>query len=715
MSLQNDDVNLNDVGEDEISTEPPQSDIIDESTDPVITIVNPIEYDEIDFEDDDFQGGPGAVIPTITPDQEIDPVAYPTMVQRTYTTKITITDYSSEFLEDLHNQGSEFHVVYADGTDEIISWQNIVDPNYAISESVSSEILGVMEAVGQHFWTGDDGIHVTELEEEDYLQNKSGHGMLINSYGLLMSRDEFNLVGITQSAITFYDGSGNDSTNIMALFGPTTIIGRENKAHVQINYKGFDIYNKNEESIATIKTLNDEDGSLTATVRCHLTKILSGSNYVSIRLGLAATGYRAKSIISIRTNTDPSTVIVNDTITFSNTSSGIYDVDFPEGNTYYSALEPYVDQDVLVTLYTDILYNEYSFGSRNTNYKPGLNSFVIGESNSATGLASIAFGENNEALGSYAEASGYDTYAAGVGSHTEGYQTIAQAPYYGTTGYNHAEGYQTETHAIAGHSEGCGTKVTPQGMYGHAEGYHTIVGYKKDLWQDTLDREFERAFPIASYPDRVYVDRSTDTYMAFTFYPDSNMTPGTASNFNANYRYLTRGMAAHSEGYYTEARADHSHSSGCETLVDKYSYAGYAGGVGTVSKSYACTVIGAYNNYSFDTDDGMSYMGQTPFRANEKARIFVVGDGSSDNDRSNALTVNSTGTWIKKLEFNELKTCPYPIGSVFFTTTNYGTSGPTNTVWNSGYNQATGQYTYPTWTKLNFTAISGVYAYKRVS
>ena len=654
MSLQNDDVNLNDIGEDEISIEPPQINIVDESTDPTITIVNPIAYDEVDFNDDNFQGGPGEVIPTITPAQEIDPVVYPTMVEKTYTAKITITDYSPEFLEDLYNQGAVFHVVYADGTDEVINWQDISNPNEVVSESVSSEILGVMEAVGQHFWMGDDGIHVTEIEEKDYLQNKSGHGMLINSYGLLMSRDEFNLVGITQSAITFYDGAGNDSTNIMALFGPTTIIGRENKAHVQINYKGFDIYNKNEEAIATIKTLNDEDGSLTATVLCHLSDkfVLSNRNY--IRLELSATGYKARSIISIRTNTDPSTVIVNDPITFSSshgTTSSVEDVLFGESSDdYYALLEPYAGQDVLVTLYTDVLYNEYSFGSRNPNYKPGLNSFVIGESNSATGLASIAFGENNEALGSYSQASGCDTYADGVGCHTEGYQTIAQAPYHGNTGYNHAEGYQTETHARAGHSEGIGTKVTANASAGHSEGIYTIVS----------------------------------------------------------------AIGGHSEGRNTEASAAYSHSTGYDTLVDSGAYAGHTRGVGTVSKSYACTVIGAYNNYSFDTDDGLSYMGQSP-HGTDKARIFVVGDGSSDNYRSNALTVNSTGTWIKKLEFNELKTCPYPVGSVFFTTTNYGTSGPTNAVWNSGYNQATGQYTYPTWTKLNFTAISGVYAYKRVS
>ena len=101
MPLYNDDVNLNDVGEDDVITEAPQNDIDDESTNPQIVIDNPIEYDEIDFDDDDFQGGPGEAIPTITPPTELDPIGYANLVSKTFTSRITINDYSQTFLEDL--------------------------------------------------------------------------------------------------------------------------------------------------------------------------------------------------------------------------------------------------------------------------------------------------------------------------------------------------------------------------------------------------------------------------------------------------------------------------------------------------------------------------------------------------------------------------------------------------------------------------------------
>jgi hypothetical protein len=283
-------------------------------------------------------------------------------------------------------------------------------------------------------------------------------------------------------------------------------------------------------------------------------------------------------------------------------------------------------------------------------------------------LASFAHGESNEAIGSYSHAEGYDTYAAGVGSHTEGYQTIARAPYYGRYAYNHAEGYNTEVYARGAHVEGGTNKILADSTYGHSEGMNNTTGYKYDLLPDAINTQLESFAPIASYPNRYYVDHSTESYISLTLYRSESESPST---YYSSQRYRTSGIAAHSDGYNTEARGNYSHSSGEDTVVDTYSTAGYAGGIGTVAVSEACTVIGKYNDYSRDN-------------LYNSSKLFVVGCGNT-NTRANALTVSTSGsTWIDTLYVNNIKFCTIPVEGVFFTTHDYGTIGPQ--IWSSSYN-----------------------------
>lgn len=87
------------------------------------------------------------------------------------------------------------------------------------ARQVADEAKSVADAIGQHFWTGDDGVHVTQVTQESWETSPLGPNLLANSLGILLRNGLNNLVGVTQSAIAFYDGLGNAASSMVAQFG----------------------------------------------------------------------------------------------------------------------------------------------------------------------------------------------------------------------------------------------------------------------------------------------------------------------------------------------------------------------------------------------------------------------------------------------------------------------------------------------------------------
>ena len=90
-------------------------------------------------------------------------------------------------------------------------------------EGIAQEALDVAEATGQHFWSDTDGIHVTEVTEDEWSDSTSpnyhsGANVLLNALGQLFRNGLNNLLAVLTSGIAIYDGNGNDSTNILAEF-----------------------------------------------------------------------------------------------------------------------------------------------------------------------------------------------------------------------------------------------------------------------------------------------------------------------------------------------------------------------------------------------------------------------------------------------------------------------------------------------------------------
>lgn len=116
---------------------------------------------------------------------------------------------------------------------EVEELRKLVSANATKTASVmqQSKVIGnianaaqeVANATNQHFFSDDNGVHVTEATQESWEQAHEGPNMLLNSIGQLFRDGLTNLISITTQAgaraITFWDGEGNDAGNVTASFG----------------------------------------------------------------------------------------------------------------------------------------------------------------------------------------------------------------------------------------------------------------------------------------------------------------------------------------------------------------------------------------------------------------------------------------------------------------------------------------------------------------
>lgn len=91
------------------------------------------------------------------------------------------------------------------------------------AETLAEQAEAVATATGQHFWTDNDGVHVTEVAQDEWSDSTSpsyhsGANVLLNALGQLFRNRLNNLLAVLTSGIAIYDGNGNDSANILAEF-----------------------------------------------------------------------------------------------------------------------------------------------------------------------------------------------------------------------------------------------------------------------------------------------------------------------------------------------------------------------------------------------------------------------------------------------------------------------------------------------------------------
>lgn len=140
-------------------------------------------------------------------------------------------------------------------------------------ESIAQEAKSVAEATGQHFWPDTDGVHVTEVTQDEWSDSTSsgyhsGANVLLNALGQLF-RDGLNnilaIVSGTDPGVAIYDGTGNDSDNIMALFS---------KALIRIGGKLADVG----QSLASVQFFTDTGSTTDLTAEHYVYDVSAGQD-----------------------------------------------------------------------------------------------------------------------------------------------------------------------------------------------------------------------------------------------------------------------------------------------------------------------------------------------------------------------------------------------------------------------------------------------------
>lgn len=106
----------------------------------------------------------------------------------------------------------------------------------AAAAKVAVEAKGIADAVGQHFWADDNGVHVSNEDG-----NATGErNILMNSLGILLRQGSAWLASFSDSAVAFYDGLGNAAANIVAQFGANGArIGRIGMNRIELSEDGL--------------------------------------------------------------------------------------------------------------------------------------------------------------------------------------------------------------------------------------------------------------------------------------------------------------------------------------------------------------------------------------------------------------------------------------------------------------------------------------------
>lgn len=290
----------------------------------------------------------------------------------------------------------------------------------AISERLAREAAAIAGAVGQHFWyrATDDaqdgagtGSFVTDVSKEDFLSAaaqgfpdvsdaKPYHNLLMTSIGLLLRSAISNIVSLSRSATTFYDGLGNAAGNVVAFFGRDGArIGKLGEARVEIDFNSMRVYDKEQNEFFSVDDLRDESGKVEMTV----TYIADGTS-THYDLGLYA-------------DDNEYAVAVSD-------GSGGSVTKWITGFTFSAA--PTAGATITATyVSSDSNAKAFTFGVRPVGETGGSMSAIMGLC-SALGQSAQAFGEGTQANGPFSHAEGLLSKAHGARSHAQNFATIAR-------------------------------------------------------------------------------------------------------------------------------------------------------------------------------------------------------------------------------------------------------------------------------------------------
>jgi len=260
--------------------------------------------------------------------------------------------------------------------------------------------------------------------------------------------------------------------------------------------------------------------------------------------------------------------------------------------------------------------NSQSHAEGDNTKATGPSAHAEGGSTVASGNRSHAEGNMTTASGDYSHAEGNYTQATNYYAHAEGQSSIAS----GSDGA-HAEGNSTKAIGVASHSEGLYSQA--QGTYAHAEGNSTTAS-----------------------GDNSHAEGEHTTASGFDAHAEGQACVASNSYSHAEGQHTTAsGQVSHAEGYYTTASGTDAHAEGISTISSGYGShaegentqalqeASHAEGEYTIAASRDQHVFGKYNIADIPPSGGTGH----------GTYVEIVGNGTSDNARSNVRTLDWNG------------------------------------------------------------------------
>ncbi len=232
------------------------------------------------------------------------------------------------------------------------------------------------------------------------------------------------------------------------------------------------------------------------------------------------------------------------------------------------------------------------------------------------GIFSFAAGENNKAIGSHSTGTGYGTTARGFASTSMGVETFAIGSISTSMGYltsalgNRSTSMGYFTSASGDQSTSMGDRTNANGDYSTSMGSGTNANGEKSTSMGSGTTAGGQASTSMGFSTTAIGFASTSMGFSTTAIGGSSTSLGSQT--------IARGVASTSMGFSTTATGAYSTSMG----------------LGTVARAFASTSIGAYND-SISSANPISYISSDP--------LFIIGNGTDDASRKNALTMLKNG------------------------------------------------------------------------
>ena len=299
---------------------------------------------------------------------------------------------------------------------------------------------------------------------------------------------------------------------------------------------------------------------------------------------------------------------------------------------------------------------DFTHAEGNYTTASGTNSHAEGDHTEATGTSAHSEGANTTASGFYSHAEGWHTTASGKGSHTEGLYTKASSD------YQHVHGqYNVEDRA------GTYAMIIGNGTSDTARSNALTVDWSGNIQCGTVNGVDVTSLSGGSGSGVGQVDTTADATAHGEIFNDythneatgefshaeGNSTTASGANSHAEGRDTTAsGMYSHAEGYNTTASGYYSHTEGLNTkATGDYSHAEgsstTASGKYSHTEGYNTTASGNHSHaegqYTKASGNQQHVQGKYNIEDAVNKYAMIIGNGTSDNARSNAFAVDWNG------------------------------------------------------------------------